>query len=173
MRVRSLSLTALGGSVLSLCFAGLASGPRADLWAQGSGSNDLDQLDREFYNEYLDSIPDDWRPDKKLLEQNLFDTLKRVLPREDPFDGPEYIKKIQPDQLEYKRITTDSPFVRGLFKEAPYLKQTKYMWIVKSGPYLVFISYEADPERYTLSEFQNLVIKRSDDQDSSEHKDNQ
>lgn len=131
-----------------------------------------DQLDREFYNDYLDSIPDDWQPDEGLLESNLFAALKRVLPKEDPFDAPDFLKNLQPDQLEYKRVTTDSAFIRGLFREAPYLKQTEYMWVVKSGPYMVFVTYLSDPERYTVAEFQNLVIKKkAADQSSPEHKD--
>lgn len=130
-----------------------------------------DQLDREFYNDYLDSIPNDWEPDEGLLESNLFAALKRVLPREDPFDAPDFLKTLQPNQLEYKRVTVDSPFIRGLFREAPYLKQTGYMWIIKSGPYMVFLSYQSDPERYTVAEFQNLVIKKTPPEKSdSEHK---
>ncbi|MCR9144740.1 MAG: hypothetical protein NXI24_21050 [bacterium] len=130
-----------------------------ELRAQSSGSGESD-LDREFYNDYLDSIPNDWEPDPALLKSNLFAALKRVLPREDPFEAPAYIEKLQPDQLEYKRVTTESAFVRGLFQEAPYLRQTEYMWVIKSGPYMIFLTFQSDPERYTVAEYQNLVIKK-------------
>lgn len=149
-----LLLALMGGSVVS---------------AQSGG--EADQLDRDFYNEYLDSVPDEWAPDPLLLQANLFASLKRVLPREDPFESEDYLKSLKPEQLEYKRVTNDSPFVRGLFKEAPYLKQTGYMWIIRSGPYLVFLSYTSDPQRYTIAEYQNLVIKKGDaKKDKSEHK---
>jgi hypothetical protein len=144
--------------------------PGPALHAQAA-NNSTDQLDREFYNEYLDSLPDTWAPNPEILQSNLFATLRRILPREDPFEGPEYLRSLTPDGFEYKRVTLDSPFVRGLFKEAPYLQKTAYMWIVKSGPYLIFVSYRADPERYTLSEHQNLVIKkRPPDKSDDRHK---
>lgn len=140
--------------------------------AAESGASSGDQLDREFYNDYLDQLPNEWAPDAELLKSNLFAALKRVLPREDPFDGPAYLKKLQPDGLEYKRVTTDSPFIRGLFREAGYLKKTKYMWIVKSGPYMIFLTYQSDPERYTVAEYQNLVIKKKPaGEQSGQHKD--
>ncbi|MEQ9367179.1 MAG: hypothetical protein RIF32_23300 [Leptospirales bacterium] len=161
--------------VVSSSASSFAFGPGTrNLQAQSAGSDgasDAKQLDREFYNDYLDSIPNDWEPDQALLESNLFAAIKRVLPREDPFDAPAYLKTLEPDQLEYKRVSADSPFIRGLFQEAPYLRQTEYMWIIKSGPYMVFLTYRSDPERYTVAEYQNLVIKKKPAEKSgSEHK---
>lgn len=158
------------GSLRLICLvlAAVLTAP-APAFARSGTGGEADQLDRDFYNEYLDSVPDEWAPNPLLLQANLFASLKRVLPREDPFDGSDYLKTVKPEELQYKRLTEESPFARGLFKEAPYLKKTQYMWIIRSGPYMVFLSYTSDPQRYTVAEHQNLVIKKSDAKKDDEH----
>ena len=44
----------------------------APAFAQSGSGGEADQLDRDFYNEYLDSVPDEWAPDPLLLQANLF-----------------------------------------------------------------------------------------------------
>jgi hypothetical protein len=44
-------------------------------------------LDREFYNDYLDSLPNERQQRRETLERNLLTAVQRVIPREDPFEG--------------------------------------------------------------------------------------
>lgn len=118
-----------------------------------------DDLDKRFYNEYLDSLPNRYVQRKALLEQNLLDTARTMIPREDPFEGAEVARRLQAADLEYQRVTLESAFVRGLFAELNYLRETEFMYVVRAGGYLVFMSFRADPSRFTIDAYQTRVIK--------------
>ncbi|MBX7058591.1 MAG: hypothetical protein K1X75_11045 [Leptospirales bacterium] len=118
-------------------------------------------LDREFYNDYLDSLPNERQVRQETLERNLLSAVVRNIPREDPFSGPQFVRNLTASGLRYQRITRASAFVRGIFQELPYLKETEFMWIVRAGNYTVFVSYRANPERFVQSEFQIHTIVRS------------
>jgi hypothetical protein len=117
-------------------------------------------LDKEFYNDYLDSLPNERQQRRETLERNLLTAVQRVIPREDPFEGQAFAAGLTAQALRYERVSVASPFIRGLFAELPYLKETEYMWIVRAGAYLVFVSYRADPERFILGEHQSRVVKK-------------
>lgn len=117
-------------------------------------------LDKEFYNDYLDSLPNERQQRRETLERNLLTAVQRVIPREDPFEGQAFAAGLTAQALRYERVTVASPFIRGLFAELPYLKETEYMWIVRAGAYLVFVSFRADPERFILGEHQSRVVKK-------------
>lgn len=117
-------------------------------------------LDREFYNDYLDSLPDERVLRKNTLEENLLRVLKRIIPREDPESGNPFVRTLKKGDFHYQRVTEESAFIRGLFQELPYLKPTEFMWVVKTGPYMLFVTFRFDPRRYLISEQQTrLVIK--------------
>lgn len=126
-------------------------------------------LDKEFYNDYLDSLPNERQQRRETLERNLLTAVQRVIPREDPFEGRSFAAGLTVQALRYERVTVASPFIRGLFAELPYLKETEYMWIVRTGPYLVFVSFRADPERFILGEHQSRVVKKPAPSDDAGH----
>ena len=118
-------------------------------------------LEKEFYNDYLDSLPDVRAMRKKTLERNLLTAVKRIVPREDPLKGPDHVRALEAKALIYKKIKADTVFVRGIFHEMPYLRPTPYMWIVKSGSYMLFVTFRVDPRKYIVNPFQvRAVIKR-------------
>src|SRR5262249_30054348 len=84
------------------------------------------RLDKEFYNDYLDSLPDEKVRRTRTLETNLLRVLKRLVPREDPEQGPEYARTLTEKDFVYQRVTEESAFVRGLFHELPYLKPAPF-----------------------------------------------
>ncbi len=120
-----------------------------------------DRLDKQFYNDYLDSLPNERLQQNALLEKNLLRVAVRAISREDSLEGPAYTKNLQTSALKYEIVAADSPFVRGIFKELPYLKPTKYMWIIGSGPYVIFVSFLADPRLFLTGEFQTRVVKKT------------
>lgn len=120
-----------------------------------------DRLDKQFYNDYLDSLPNERLQQTALLEKNLLRVVVRSIRSEDSLDGPAYTKNLQTSALKYEVVATDSAFARGIFKELPYLKPTKFMWIVSTGPYMIFVSFLVDPRLFITGEFQTRVVKKS------------
>lgn len=115
-------------------------------------------LDEEYYNDYLDSLPDERVATKRALEKNLLRVAQTIIPREDFKLGPEFAKTLTESDLKYEKVTRDSPFVRGIMKEMPYLKETQYMWIVKAGRYLIFVTFKADPRRFSVTAHQTRAV---------------
>ncbi len=145
---------------LAIPITGLQSAKRALMTAPAGVCSDADKLDREFYNDYLDSIPDPNPRRKKVLETNLLQIIKRNVPRRDINGGREYAKTVKITDLVYKRVTLGSPFVRGIFKEIRYLKPTPHMYIVKTGKYMIFMTFVVDPRRFIVTSKQiKIVIK--------------
>jgi len=119
-------------------------------------------LDKEFYNAYLDGLPDEKKQRLVTLQKNLATILKRVIPREDPDHGLEFIKTLKPETLVFEELTIDSPFVRGMLKEIPGFRADKFMYIVKTGPYLVYAAFSVNPKLYITDESQRLLIRRAE-----------
>ena len=122
-------------------------------------NDESEQFAREFYNEYLDSLPDRRALSDALLRRNIMDALRRILPSEDTDNGQTYIDTLDPDGVSYHKVTLRSPFVRGLLSELPHIRATDYMYIIKTGPYMLFITYRADPRRFTIAPYQNQTIR--------------
>lgn len=120
-----------------------------------------DDFARDFYNSYLDSLSDPRVQRKELLESNLVRSLQRILPGSDPLGGgAAYAEKLQAKDLTYARVDRTNPFVRGILKELPHLKVEPFMFIVRSGPYIVFLCYRADPFRYRVKETDDFHVVR-------------
>lgn len=117
-----------------------------------------ESLDQEYYNDYLDSLPDERVQSQRTLERNLLRVVQTVIPREDFKDGPDFARGLKESDLKYDQVTRDSVFVRGIFKEMPYLKETPYMWIVKAGRYLIFVTFRADPRRFSVTFHQTRAV---------------
>ena len=128
-----------------------------NMHAQGSQKKELDQ---EFYNDYLDSLPNRRAIRKKTLETNLLRVFKKLILRRDPFGGPGFNKTLTSTAMRYKQVNLDSVFIRGLFHELKYLRPTPYMYIVGAGPYRTFVSFKADPRAFLVGEFQTRTLKR-------------
>ncbi|EHQ04546.1 hypothetical protein Lepil_4068 [Leptonema illini DSM 21528] len=150
------------------------------LAAQTSEEPDPSQLARDFYNGYLDSLPDPRKQQRALLEQNLLKSLKRILPKEDPFDGRQVADGLQVSDLAFARVQRTDPFVRGILKELPHLKEEEFMYIVRFGSYMAFLCYRADPMKFRVDETPNyMLIKKkpaSDgekEQSTEDHQKNQ
>ena len=118
------------------------------------------KLDEEYYDSYLDSKKDPEAGNKEWLESNLLRMLKSVLPREDTSGGADYAKKLKAGDFEYEKITRESMYTRGIFHELGYIVPSEYMYIVKSGPYLVLAIYEGNPERFLLDVQRTKVLKK-------------
>jgi hypothetical protein len=141
------------------------------LAAQTSEGADPAGLARDFYNGYLDSLPDPRREQRILLEANLLKSLKRILPREDPFEGGQIASSLQASELTFARVHRTDPFVRGILKEAPHLKIEEFMYIVKFRSYMAFLCYRADPVKYRVDETPNyLLIKKKPAMDGEKEK---
>lgn len=121
-----------------------------------------EDLDKEFYNDYLDSLPNEKTLQEKKLVHNLFKVIKRIIPREDTINGPSFVKHMKRKNITYKRVNRRSVFVRGIFKELRYIKNTPFMWIAKIGPYMLFVTFKADPRLFIQAEYQTVtVVKKS------------
>ncbi len=138
----------------ALLLAGAAGRP--DIHAQ---QQQAPQLDREFYNKYLDSMPDERVLRNETLLNNLARVVKKLVPREDPYEGPAHVRGLDPKTLLYGPVDPNSPFVRGIMKELPYLRITPYMYVIKSGPYIIFATFRVDPRAFITAEHQSKTIK--------------
>lgn len=128
-------------------------------------------LDQDYYDSYMDGHKDPEADRKDRLENNLLRMLKSVLPREDTFEGADYVKKLNVGDFEYEKINRDSMYTRGIFHELGYIVPSDYMYVVKSGPYLVLAIYEGDPERFLLDVQRIKVVKKG--KNSADHPDSQ
>ena len=124
-------------------------------------------LDQEFYNDYLDSLPNERLESKRTLERNLLRVARTIIPREDFKRGPEFARSLDIAGLTYDKVTRDSPFVRGIMKEMPYIKETQFMWIVKAGRYLIFVTFKADPRRFAVTAHQTRTVIKQDPKSAS------
>lgn len=115
-------------------------------------------MDKEFYNDYLDSLPNEYAQKKETLENNLIRVIKRVVPREDPINGKDRVKNVKPGEFVYEQVDNKSPFVRGIFKELPTLRPTKFMYVIKMEPYHIFVTFEVDPKRMIVMETQSKTL---------------
>lgn len=116
-------------------------------------------LDRKFYNQYLDSLNQKDESEAN-LKRNLFRATKEAIYRNDRNTGPQYIKEMQLDGIQFELLDQDGAFARGILKELENFRPAKYMYIVESEPYMVLLSYSVNPERSLYVEpIQNFVIK--------------
>lgn len=120
--------------------------------------NSEPSLSRDFYNSYLDSLPDPRVQRKETLEANLLRSLKRILPKEDPFHGKEIANQLKSTDLKYSSVDRSDPFVRGILKEIPNLKEEDFMYIVEFVDRFAFLCYRADPLRYSVDETENYIV---------------
>lgn len=127
------------------------------------------KLDEEYYDSYLDSRKDPNAKNRERLEGNLLRMLKSILPREDTFGGDDYAKKLKIGDFEYEKISRESMYTRGILHELEYMMPSDYMYIVKTGPYLVLAIYEGDPERFLLDVQRVKLLKKEGP--SSDHPD--
>lgn len=118
-------------------------------------------LDKEFYNLYLDSLPNERVESEKTLTNNMMRLLIKTIPREDSQSGPAFIKTLTPSALQIARVTEDSPFVRGIFQELPFLRVMPFMYVVRAGPYLIFCTFRVDPRVFITGEFQSKTVKQT------------
>ncbi len=127
-------------------------------------AQEIKGLDKEFYNAYLDNLPDEKKKRLQMLKKNLLNLLQKVIPREDPDNGPAFAGKLNADAFQFEELNAQSPFVRGMAKEIPGFRQDKFMYIIKTGPYLVYAAFDANPGLYVTSETQRYVIIRKLDE---------
>ena len=143
-------------------------GPQISPWAKIVEQPGA-KLDQEYYDSYLDSKKNPDAAKKERLENNLLRMLKSILPREDTFGGADYAKKVKPGDFEYEKIDRESMYTRGILHELEYMVPSDYMYVVKTGPYLILAIYEGDPERFLLDVQRVKVVKK--DSATSDHPD--
>ena len=150
----------------AMAFALLVLPPAMSPGVPGLGTSGLcaESLDQEYYNDYLDSLPDERAQSKFTLERNLLRVARTIIPREDFKQGPDFARNLKEADLRYEKVTRASAFVRGIMKEMPYLKETEYMWIVKAGRYLVFVTFKADPRRFMVTAHQTRAVIKQEQQ---------
>jgi hypothetical protein len=116
-------------------------------------------LDREYFETYYRYLPENAPKNKAKLEYNLIKNLKReILSKNYSKSTLEKIKEINPSNIQYERITRDSRWMRGIKKALPHLKEMEYMYIVKHGDYLCFISFAMNPEDYLFEPHQMELV---------------
>lgn len=118
-------------------------------------------LDREFYNAYLDSLPNEKKQRTAMLKKNLLAFLKKTIPREDPEHGTSFAANLKDDSFQYEEVFPDTPYVRGMLREIPGFKTEKYMFIIKTGPYFIFAGFNVNPALYVTAESQRRLIRVS------------
>lgn len=131
-------------------------------WALPAMAQEIKGLDKEFYNAYLDSLPNEKKQRLEMLQKNLVTVLKRVIPREDPDHGAAYLPNIKIETMQFEELQPNSPFVRGMQKEIPGFRMDKHMFIIKSGPYLIYAAFAVNPRLYVTGETQRFLIRRTE-----------
>lgn len=116
-------------------------------------------LDREFYNAYLDSLPNEKKQRAAMVKKNLLAFLKKTIPREDPENGISFAAALKDDSFQYEEVFQDTPYVRGMMREIPGFKTEKFMYIIKTGPYLIFAGFNVNPALYVTAESQRRLIR--------------
>jgi hypothetical protein len=116
-------------------------------------------LDREFYNAYLDSLPNEKKQRTAMVKKNLLAFLKKTIPREDPEAGTSFAAGLKEDAFQYEEVFQDTPYVRGMLREIPGFRTDKFMYIIKTGPYLIFAGFNVNPALYVTAESQRRLIR--------------
>lgn len=140
------------------------------LFAQSSNSSkpaieeeevhkDGKSLDKEYYEYYFKTLPDNDKLEKSKLEYNLIRHLKLEIRKRDADRiSSEELKKINSNSVRYERVFEDSIWMRGIRKQFQHLRFKDYMYVVVYEKYYCFISYEMNPSRYIQEPFQVQLI---------------
>lgn len=106
-------------------------------------------LDKEYYEKYYKYLPENIGKTKAKLEYNLIKNLKReIVGRNYSKESLAKIKEINPSNIQYERVTRNSKWVRGIQKALPHIKEKEYMYVVKHGEYMCFMTFDVNPENY-------------------------
>ncbi len=130
--------------------------------AQQNKTDDLEDLDKEFYTYYYMNLPKYLQPeekDKKKIQTNIFRVLKKEIVKRDPKITKEEINEIKPSDIRIKRVTEESPWIKLIKKEMKYIYFTDYMFIAKYKKYLIFVLYTVDPEKHLITPAQVEYLK--------------
>jgi len=136
-------------------------------FAETPEKSEQTEFARDFYNSYLDSLPDQRKARRAVLQANLLKTLKRIIPKEDPIEGSAVADTLRADELLFMRVDRSDPYVRGIFKEVPNLKEEEFMYIVRFRDYIAFVCYRADPLKFRVDETSNYMVVRKRPADES------
>lgn len=130
--------------------------------AHQNKTDDLEDLDKEFYTYYYMNLPKYLQPeerDKKKIQTNILRALKKEIIRRDMKVTKEEVNEIKASDIKIKRVTEDSPWIKLIKKEMKYIYFTDYMFIAKYKKYLIFVLYTVDPEKHLITPAQVEYLK--------------
>lgn len=105
--------------------------------------------DKELFEYYYKTRPENLPPNKAKLEYNLIKTLKKeILSRDYSSETLNSLKKIDATNIKYERVYRESKWLRGYMVQNTHLKYGEFMYVAKYDKYMCFMSFDVNPESY-------------------------
>lgn len=105
--------------------------------------------DKELYEYYYKTRPENFPVNKAKLEYNLIKTLKKeIMSRDYSKESVEAIKKIDATNISYERVYRESKWVRGFMNQNTHISYSEFMYVAKHEKYMVFMTFDTNPESY-------------------------
>lgn len=115
--------------------------------------------DKELFEYYYKTRPENLPPNKAKLEYNLIKTLKKeIMSRDYSKESAEAIKKIDATNIQYERVYRESKWLRGFMAQNTHLNYSEFMYIVKHDKYMCFVSFDVNPETYLQQSRQSHLV---------------
>ncbi|MCU0825218.1 MAG: hypothetical protein MUF77_11320 [Leptospira sp.] len=115
--------------------------------------------DKELYEYYYKTRPANFPVSKAKLEYNLIKTLKKeILSRDYSKESIEATKKIDATNIQYERVYRESKWVRGFMNQNTHLNYSEFMYVAKYDKYMVFMTFDTNPESYLQPARQAQIV---------------
>lgn len=159
-------------SFFSLFAQDESSTPKNELAKEKQKILEEDGLDKEFYDYYVNTLPQKEKQTEKGLERerllnNLVRLFKKEIVRQDKANSKEIIKEIDETSMKYQKVTWESEWLQRMQKEIGErdhvkLVFTDHMFFVRYKRYLAIMTFTIDPRKHYLSSTEQvelLIIK--------------
>ena len=127
-----------------------------------------DGLDKEFFDYYVNTLPQKEKQTEKGLERerllsNLLGIFKKEIVRQDAQNGKEAVKGIDDKSMKYQKVTWESDWLRRLQKEIGKRDRVKlvftdHMFFVRYQRYMAVLTFRIDPRKHYLSEAEQIEL---------------
>ncbi|TGL20973.1 hypothetical protein [Leptospira yanagawae] len=115
--------------------------------------------DKELFEYYYKTRPENLPPNKAKLEYNLIKTLKKeIMSRDYSKESAESIKKIDATNIQYERVYRESKWLRGFMTQNTHLNYMEFMYVVKYDKYMCFVTFDVNPENYLQQSRQSQLV---------------
>ncbi|MDF3819958.1 hypothetical protein P3G55_08620 [Leptospira sp. 96542] len=120
--------------------------------------------DKELFEYYYKTRPENLPPNKAKLEYNLIKSLKKeILSRDYSKENLEGIKKIDATNIQYERVYRESKWLRGFMVQNTHLSYGEFMYVVKYDKYMCFVNFDVNPEMYLQQSRQSQLVFEAKD----------